>query len=79
MVCLASFEKESEWTVTPDGCRAGDFLTGLNGTALLQSISPDERLLQHAVSAIRLILPGANRLAFAAKVASMYVVGPTHY
>jgi hypothetical protein len=36
------------------GVEPGDFLIGLNGTALLQSISLDEGLLQHAVSAIRL-------------------------
>jgi hypothetical protein len=36
------------------GVEPGDYLIGLNGTALLQSVSPDESLLKHAVSAIRL-------------------------
>jgi hypothetical protein len=36
------------------GVEPGDLLIGLNGTALLQSIAPDESLLKHAVSAIRL-------------------------
>lgn len=36
------------------GVEPGDYLIGLNGTALLESVSPDESLLKHAVSAIRL-------------------------
>ena len=36
------------------GIRPGDVLIGINGRALVQSVSTDEGILQHAVSALRL-------------------------
>jgi hypothetical protein len=50
----------------PSGVEPGDYLIGLTEQHYCAIGLPDESLLKHAVSAIR--LPGSNRLAFAAKV-----------